>query len=85
MHRHALATKTLPPKLAEVLQIVVECVIRWLSRGKVRVELAFENYDFILILAYMANIFDALNHINRQMQGGGFNIIEAKENLKAFF
>ena len=26
LHRHALATKTLPPKLAEVLQIVVECV-----------------------------------------------------------
>ena len=26
LHRHALATKTLPPKLAEVLKIVVECV-----------------------------------------------------------
>lgn len=26
LHRYALATKTLPPKLAEVLKIVVECV-----------------------------------------------------------
>jgi len=26
LHRHAVAKKTLPPKLAEVLQIVIECV-----------------------------------------------------------
>ncbi|XP_077283104.1 protein FAM200C-like [Arctopsyche grandis] len=91
LHRHALATKTLP--LAE-----------WLSRGQVlnrvfsvRVELAlflqehqhchadcFKNSEFILILAYMADIFAALNHLNHQMQGGGVNIIEAEENLKAF-
>ena len=136
LHRHALATKTSPPKLAEVLKVVVECVnyvrssalnhrifkelcnemgsgfevllyhsnIRWLSRGKVlnrvfamRVELAlflrdhqnshsecFENSEFILILAYMADIFNSLNHLNQQMEGGGVNIIEAEENLKAF-
>ena len=135
LHRHALATKTLPPKLAEVLKIVVECVsyvrnsalkhrifrelcnemgsefevllyhsnVRWLSRGKVlnrvfvmRVELAmflrehqhchadyFENSEFILILAYMADIFDVLNHLNQQMPGSGVNIIEAEENLRA--
>jgi len=35
-------------------------------------------------LAYIADIFDALNYLNRQMQGGGINIIEAEENLKAF-
>ena len=136
LHRHALATKTLPPKLAEVLKIVVECLnyvrnsalkhrifrelyiemgsefevllyhsnVRWLSRGKVlnrvfvmRVELTlflrehqhchadyFKNSEFILILAYMADIFDALNHLNQQMQGGGVNIIETEENLRAF-
>ncbi|XP_073457213.1 protein FAM200C-like [Aquarana catesbeiana] len=134
LHRHALATKTLPPKLAEVLKIVVECVnyvpnsslrhrifrelckemgsefevllsnVRWLSRGQVlnrvfavHVELAlflqehqhfhadcFKNSEFILILAYMADILAALNHLNQQMQGGGVNIIEAEENLKAF-
>ena len=32
----------------------------------------------------MANIFDALNNLNLQMQGGGVNIIEAEEHLKAF-
>ncbi|KAF2345157.1 protein of unknown function DUF4371 [Trinorchestia longiramus] len=136
LHRHALATKTLPPKLAEVLKIIVECVnygrkralnhrifkelcneigsesevllyhsnVRWLSRGNVlncvfvvRVKLAlflqeyqhchadyFENSEFILILAYMADIFDALNHLNQQMQVGGVNIIEAEENLRSF-
>ncbi|XP_013923726.1 PREDICTED: protein ZBED8-like [Thamnophis sirtalis] len=44
----------------------------------------FKNSEFILILAYMADIFAALNHLNQQMQGGGVNIIEAEENLKAF-
>ncbi|KAG8231590.1 hypothetical protein J437_LFUL012282, partial [Ladona fulva] len=43
-----------------------------------------KNSEFILILAYMAEIFAALNHLNQQMQGGGVNIIEAEENLKAF-
>ncbi|XP_073510794.1 protein FAM200C-like [Phyllobates terribilis] len=133
---HELATKTLPPKMAEVLKTVVEFVnyvrnsalrhrifselckeigsefevllyhsnVRWLSRGQVlnrvfamRVELAlflqehqhchadcFKNPEFILILAYMADIFSALNHLNQQMQGGGVNIMEAEENLKAF-
>ncbi|XP_067139088.1 protein FAM200C-like [Centruroides vittatus] len=136
LHRHALATKTMPPKLAEVLKIVVECVnyvrnialrhrifkelckemgsefevllyhsnVWWLSRGQVlnrvfalREELAlflqehqhghadcFKNSEFILMLAYMADIFAALNHLNQQMQGGGVNIIEAEEALKAF-
>ena len=41
----------------------------------------FENSVFIPVLAYMANIFEALN---QQMQGGGVNIIEAEEHLKAF-
>ncbi|XP_024139827.1 protein ZBED8-like [Oryzias melastigma] len=136
LHRHVLATKTLPPKMAEVLKTVVECVnyvrksalrhrifselckemdsefevlllhsnIRWLSRGQVlnrvfalRAELAlflqehqhchadhFKNPEFILILAYMADIFAALNHLNQQMQGGGVNIMEAEEHLTAF-
>ena len=37
----------------------------------------FTNSEFILILAYMADIFDALNHLNRQMQGDGVKINEA--------
>ena len=44
----------------------------------------FENSEFILVLAYMADIFEALNHLIQQMQGGGVNIIEAEEHLKAF-
>ena len=137
-HRHALATKTFTPELAEVLKIVVEyvnymyvrnnalkhCIIKelcnemssefeillyysyvwWLSWGKMLnrvftlcVELAvllqehqhrhadcFENSEFILILAYMVDIFDALNNLNQQVQGGRVNIIEAEVHLKSF-
>ena len=32
----------------------------------------------------MGDIFNSLNHTNKPMQGGGVNIIEAEENLKAF-
>lgn len=136
LHRHALATKTLPPMLAHVLKIVVECVnyirhsalnhrifqelcnemgsdfdvllyhsnVRWLSRGKVlnrvfslRLEIAlfleerhhihvqyFKNPEFILILAYLSDIFNFLNCLNQKMQGGGVNIIEAEESLNSF-
>ena len=136
LHRHALATKTFTPKLAEVLKIVVEYVnyvrnnamkqhifkelcneissvfelllyysnVWGLSRRKMlnrvftlRVELAvllrehqhrhadcFENSEFILVLAYMVDIFDALNNLNQKMQGGGVNIIEVEEHLKTF-
>ena len=38
----------------------------------------FENSEFILVLAYMADVFGALNHLYQQMQGGGVNIIEEK-------
>ncbi|GAA6077220.1 protein ZBED8-like isoform X1 [Tachysurus ichikawai] len=35
-------------------------------------------------LAVFVRYVKALNHLNQQMQGGGVNIIEAEENLKAF-
>ena len=44
----------------------------------------FENSEFILVLAYMLDIFDALNNLNQQMQGGGVNIIEVGKHLKTF-
>ena len=44
----------------------------------------FENFEFIFVLAYMADIFGAFNHLNQQMQSGGVNIIEAQEHLRAF-
>ena len=44
----------------------------------------FEHSEFILVLAYMVDIFDALNNFNQQMQGGGVNIIEVEEHLKTF-
>ena len=44
----------------------------------------FENSQLILISAYMTDIFDALNHLNQQIQVGGVNIIEVEENLTVF-
>ena len=43
-----------------------------------------ENSELILVLAHMIDIFDALNNLNQQIQGGGVSIIEAEEHLKAF-
>ncbi|KAM5138165.1 protein FAM200C-like [Mantella aurantiaca] len=40
--------------------------------------------DNNIFWAYLTDIFAALNHLNKQIQGGGVNIIEAEENLKAF-
>ena len=44
----------------------------------------FENSESILVLVYMVDIFNALNNLNQQMQGGGVNIIEVEEHLKTF-
>ena len=44
----------------------------------------FNNPSFLLTLAYLADIFAALNHLNCQMQGGGVSVIEAEEKLCAF-
>ena len=33
----------------------------------------FEDFSFILTLAFLADIFAAFNHLNCQMQGGGVN------------
>ena len=44
----------------------------------------FNNPSFHLTLAYLADIFDVLNHLNCQMQGGGVNVIEAEEKICVF-
>ena len=44
----------------------------------------FKGSSFILIIAFLADIFIALNHLNCQMQGGGVNIIEAEKKMIAF-
>ncbi|KAF2349602.1 hypothetical protein FHG87_019644 [Trinorchestia longiramus] len=59
LHRHALATKTLPPKLAEVLKIVVESVnyIRISAlRHCIFSELCKEMGSEFVVLLYHSNI-----------------------------
>ncbi|KAF2352879.1 hypothetical protein FHG87_016367 [Trinorchestia longiramus] len=59
LHRHALATKTLPPKLAEILKIVVESVnyIRTSAlRHRIFSELCKEMGSEFEVLLYHSNI-----------------------------
>ena len=44
----------------------------------------FEHSSFILTLAFLADIFGALNQLSCQMQGGGKNVVEAEEKTSAF-
>ena len=44
----------------------------------------FEDLSFILTLAFLADIFGALNQLSCQMQGGGKNVTEAEEKMSAF-
>ena len=44
----------------------------------------FEDSSFILTLAFLADIFDALNQLSFEMQGGSKNVIEAEEKMSAF-
>ena len=136
LHRYALASKTLPENLRQVLSDSVKIVnliraralnhrifkklcqemgaehevllfhteVRWLSRGQVlkrlfelRKEVSvflksknleysnqFDNEEFLLSLAYLADIFSHLNEINISIQGFGVTVMEASEKIKGF-
>ncbi|KAK4311012.1 hypothetical protein Pmani_017467 [Petrolisthes manimaculis] len=44
----------------------------------------FENREFILSLAYLADVFKHLNELNISIQGTGMNMITAREKLSSF-
>ena len=44
----------------------------------------FETIEFIQNLAYLADVFTALNELNRSLQGQGISVIHACEKLSAF-
>ena len=44
----------------------------------------FEDSSFILTVAFLADIFGALNQLSCQMQGGGKNVGEAEEKTSLF-
>ena len=44
----------------------------------------FEDHEFIQNLAYLADVFTALNGLNRSLQGQGISVIHACEKLSAY-
>ena len=136
LHRHALAAKSLPEQLKNVLSIAVSAInyirrnvlnhrlfkvfcnevgtehdvllyrtkVRWLSHGQVLTPVFelhkeikqflrqrgssivehFETENFILSLAYLADIFSHLNDLNISIQSTGMNMITAREKIAAF-
>ena len=136
LHRHALAVKTLPNSLKDVMSTAIQVVnfiqawatnhqlfkvlcqdigslhnvllyyteVRWLSRGQalsrlieLHAEIAmslqekrnalceeFDSPEFVLALAYLADIFSHLNYLNISIQVPNKTILDAGENLKSF-
>uniref|UniRef100_UPI00358E6FFE protein FAM200C-like n=1 Tax=Myxine glutinosa TaxID=7769 RepID=UPI00358E6FFE len=133
LHRYALASKTLPPRLLEVMDVAVKVInfirakaknhrlfqllanemgaehvgllfhtkVRWLSRGKclsrlyeLRVEVEiflrdnennlhvhFDNEEFVMMLAYLADIFGRLNEMNQSLQGRDVTVSDVQDKL----
>ena len=55
LHRHELATKTLPPKLAEVVKSVVECA-NYAMKHRISKELCNEMGSEFEVLLYHSNV-----------------------------
>lgn len=133
LHRYALASKTLPPRLLEVMDVAVKVInfirakaknhrlfqllanemgaqhvgllfytkVRWLSRGKclsrlyeLRLEteiflrenennlhVHFDNEEFVMMLAYLADIFGRLNEMNQSLQGHDVTVSDVQDKL----
>ena len=59
-------------------------LLKFLKNHNHRHSKHFEDSSFILTLAFLADIFGALNQLSCRMQGGGKNVIEAEEKMSAF-
>ena len=44
----------------------------------------FDEPSFVQMIAYLADVFSALNELNLSLQGRGLNIVTASEKLAAF-
>ena len=133
LHRYALASKTLPLHLMEVMDDAVKMIniirsgpknhrlfqlltkemgvqhvrllfyikVRWLSRGKClsrlnelknevkiflrenknNIRVHFHNEEFIVMFAYLADVFGRLNHMNLSLQGRDVTVSDVKDKL----
>ena len=133
LHRYALASKTLPEHLMEVMDAAVHIInfiraraknlrlfqvlaeemgaqhmgllyytkVRWLSRGKCltrlyelraevdiflrdnhsNLQVHFDNEDFLIMLAYLPDVFGRLNEINITLQGRDITVSDVQDKL----
>ena len=137
LHREALASRTLPAEMRDVLNVAIKVVnfikagalnsrlfkllckdmeseheallfhtnVRWLSKGnmlgrlyELREEVAmfldlqqkaalhdkFQSESFRLSLAYLVDIFEALNALNLKLQGKNINILMHHDTIRTF-
>jgi len=56
----------------------------FLGTAKPELAVHFENVKFLSCLAYLVDIFEALNQLNLKMQGKGKDIIQFVDFTKAF-
>ena len=59
-------------------------LLEFLKSHNHRLSKHFEDSSFVLTLAFLSDIFGALNQLSCQMQGGGKNVIEAEKKTSAF-
>ena len=133
LHRYALALKTLPPQLMEVMDVSVKVInfirsrgknhrlfqvlakemgakhmglllytkVRWLSRGSClhrlyelrneveaflqesesTVHVQFHSEEFMMMLAYLADVFGHFNEANLSLQGREVTVSDVKDKL----
>ena len=70
--------------LSRIFELREEIKLFLLARQKHDLLLAFGGDGFFTHLAYLADIFEALNQLNKKLQGPGTNIIVHSDAINAF-
>ena len=69
--------------LSRIFELREEVKLFLVAKQKHDLLLAFGEYGFFTYLAYLANIFEALNQLNKKLQGPGTNIIVHSDAINA--
>ena len=70
--------------LSRIFELRVEVKLFLVAKQKQDLLLAFGGDEFSTYLAYLADIFEALNQLNKKLQGPRTNIIVLSDAINAF-